>query len=73
MSTASDMIAKYLDAEKAVLEGKTVRLGERLLGMEDLEQIRKGRQEWEQRLAREQAGNAAPRIGGVSFSVARMD
>lgn len=73
MSTASDMYAKYLAAEQAVLEGKTVKLGERLLGMEDLSEIRAGRQEWERKMMAELAGNAAPRIGGISFSVARMD
>ncbi len=73
MSTASDMYAKYLAAEQAVLEGKTIKLGERLLGMEDLSEIRAGRQEWERKMHAELAGNAAPRIGGISFSVARMD
>lgn len=73
MSTATEMHAKYLAAEQAVLEGKTVKFGERLLGMEDLSEIRAGRQEWERKVASETAGANAPRIGGIGFSVARMD
>lgn len=73
MPTATEMLAKYLAAEQAVLEGKTVKFGERLLGMEDLSEIRAGRQEWERKLSAETAGSAAPRIGGIGFSVARMD
>lgn len=73
MSTATDMHAKYLAAEQAVLAGKTVKFGERLLGMEDLAEIRAGRQEWERKVASEAAGAKAPRIGGIGFSVARMD
>ena len=73
MSTATEMLAKYLTAEQAVLEGKTVKFGERLLGMEELSEIRAGRQEWERKVASETAGSNAPRIGGIGFSVARMD
>jgi len=73
MSTATDMHAKYLAAEQAVLDGKTIKFGERMLGMEDLAEIRKGRQEWERKAASEAAGANAPRIGGIGFSVARMD
>ena len=53
MSEATDMLASYIAAEKAVLEGKTYRRGDRLLTMEDLPEIRKGRQEWEARAAAE--------------------
>ena len=73
MSTATDMLDKYLAAEQAVLDGKTVKFGERLLGMEDLSEIRAGRQEWERKVASETAGANPPRIGGIGFSVARMD
>jgi len=73
MSTATDMLARYLAAEQAVLEGKTVKFGERLLGMEDLAEIRAGRQEWERKAASEAAGTSAPRIGGIGYSLARMD
>ena len=68
MSTATDMLAKYLAAEASLLSGKETRLGDRTLRMEDLAEIRKGRQEWEARVRAESAGSSALR-----FSVARMD
>lgn len=62
MSTATDMLAAYQAAELALLEGKETRLGDRLLKYEDLAEIRKGRIEWERRVADEQAAaNGAPR------------
>ncbi len=66
------MLAAYLDAEAAILSGKTVTFGGRTLSMENLNEIRKGRQEWERRAARESAG-AVPSIGGLGYSVARFD
>lgn len=73
MSTATDMLQKYLAAEAALLEGKEVRLGERLLKMEDLPAIIAGRKEWEQRVANESAkAKGAPRIGGMTFAVANF-
>lgn len=73
MTTATDMLAKYLAAEVAVLEGKEVSLGDRKLRMEDLSMITAGRKEWEQRVAREQsAAVRAPSIGGLSFSLANF-
>lgn len=74
MSTATDMVAAYIAAETAILAGKEVRLQDRMVRREDLPEIRAGRREWEQRVAAEQASAArAPTIGGVRFSVARMD
>lgn len=73
MSTATDMLAKYLIAESALLEGKEVKLGERSLKMEDLPNIIAGRKEWEQRVATENAQKSgAPRIGGMTFAVANF-
>ena len=51
-----DMIAKYIDAERLVLLGKEVAFGgsgpiSRRFTHEDIAEIRKGRQEWERRLA----------------------
>ena len=57
MTTATDMLAKYLAAEAAVLEGKEVSLGDRKLRMEDLASITAGRKEWERRVQQE-AGQA---------------
>lgn len=74
MTTATDMLAKYLAAEQAILEGKEARLGDRLLKMEDLAEVRKGRQEWEARVAAESRKAAGtPALGGATFAVARMD
>ncbi len=46
-----DMISTYMEAEKDLLAGKNVMWGNRLLQKENLAEIRKGRQEWEARLA----------------------
>jgi len=46
-----DMLTRYLAAEKDLLAGKNVMFGNRLLQRENLGEIRKGRQEWEQKLA----------------------
>lgn len=46
-----DMISTYMEAEKDLLAGKNVMWGNRLLQKENLAEIRKGRQEWEQRLS----------------------
>lgn len=76
MTTATDMLAKYLAAEQAILEGKEARFGDRLLRMEDLAEIRKGRQEWESRVnsaTRQAAGAGRNAIGGATFSVARLN
>lgn len=70
---AAQMRDKYLEAETGLLEGKEVRLGDRLLRMEDLEQIRAGRKEWEQRAANESASvTRAPKIGGLAYAVANF-
>lgn len=74
MSTATAMLAKYLAAEQAILDGKEISFNDRKLRMEDLAEIRKGRIEWEQRVSAEgSATSKQPRIGGLGFSVARMD
>jgi hypothetical protein len=73
MPTAAEMHAKYLEAELAVLAGKDVSFGDppRRLGMEDLDQIRAGRQEWERKVASEAArASGVPTIGGLGYSVA---
>lgn len=74
MSTATDMLAKYLAAEQAILEGKVARIGERMLQLEDLGEIRQGRKEWEARVQAEASRTVgAPTIGGLGYSLARMD
>ena len=46
-----EMISRYLKAETDLLAGKNVMFGNRLLQRENLSEIRKGRQEWETKLA----------------------
>lgn len=75
MSTlATTMVAAYLQAETDVLLGKEARLGDRVFRSEDLPEIRAGRLEWERRAAAERdRASGAPTIGGLRFSVARLD
>lgn len=71
---ATTMLAAYLRAETDVLLGKEARLGDRLFRSEDLAEIRAGRQEWERRVAAERdRASGAPTLGGLRFSVARLD
>ncbi|QDQ25939.1 hypothetical protein FNU76_05995 [Chitinimonas arctica] len=71
MTLATAMRDKYLEAEAAILLGKSIQFNGRTLTMENLAEIRSGRREWEGRAANE--SGKAPRIGGLGFSVARMD
>lgn len=74
MSTATEMLAAYLAAESAVLLGKEATIGDRRFRYEDLAEIRKGRAEWEARVASENdAAQAAPNIGGLGIKYARLD
>lgn len=72
MSTATEMLDKYLDAERALLEGKEVSFGERRLRMEDLAEIRAGRQEWEARVRAERNQGSGQAIGGRGFALANF-
>ncbi|WP_351189358.1 hypothetical protein [Shewanella sp. TB4-MNA-CIBAN-0142] len=49
--TATDMVALYIEAEKEVLAGKSVTVNGKMMTSEDLEQIRKGRIEWQRTLS----------------------
>ncbi|KRB18657.1 hypothetical protein [Rhizobacter sp. Root16D2] len=75
MSTpATTMLTAYLQAETDVLLGKEARLGDRVFRSEDLAEIRAGRQEWERRVAADRdRAFGAPTLGGLRFSVARLD
>lgn len=78
MPTAQEMLDKYLVAEQAVLEGQRVRFNdgatEQWLDMSDLEFIQRGRREWEAKASAAAARAAkAATIGGLGYSVARMD
>ncbi len=59
MSTASDLLAKYLAAEMAILDGQSFRMGERMLTMADLEVVRRERANLERRVQAETNGSGA--------------
>lgn len=65
---ARNMIQRYCDAEMAVLEGKSVTFNGQQLTLENLSQIRAGRQEWERRLA----AMVNRRRGEPGFKLARF-
>jgi hypothetical protein len=74
MSTATEMLAKYLEAEVAVLAGKDVSFGDRRLSMADLTEIQKGRADWERRAAQESmAASRVQTIGGLEVKVANFN
>lgn len=50
MTEAQEMLNFYIQAEKDVLQGKTVTHRGETMGMEDLDKIRAGRKEWERRV-----------------------
>lgn len=49
-SAIENMIQRYTAAEIAVLDGKSITFNGQQMTMENLSDIRKGRQEWERRL-----------------------
>lgn len=72
--TASEMLAKYLAAESAVLQGQSIQFEGRQVSRADLATIRAGRKEWEAKVAAERGRQmGAPTVGGLGFSVARLD
>ncbi|MDP3322650.1 MAG: hypothetical protein Q8S71_03785 [Hydrogenophaga sp.] len=75
MTQATDMLDKYIAAEQAILEGKSISFSGRTLSFENLQEIRAGRKEWEARVKSEQttAANRSRNIGGLGVSVARFD
>jgi len=46
LAEAQTMLTAYIEAEKAVLGGQSYSIGNRALSRADLEEIRKGRDEW---------------------------
>lgn len=53
MSTASDLLAKYLVVEAAILEGQSYRMGERMLTRADLAAVQAERKNLERRVSAE--------------------
>ena len=68
MSLATDMLTAYQKAEKEVLQGRSISFNGRTVTFEDLAEIRKGRAEWERRVASEKS-----RHGGLGYSVATFN
>ena len=67
MSTATDMLQRYLDAETKVLAGQSVTWGDRSLSRANLDEIRKGRLEWQRAVNSENAAARGQR-GGYSLA-----
>lgn len=61
--SAQQMLDFYIQAERDVLEGRTVTQNGRTLTMVDLPAIRQGRQEWERKVAEQRSRGA----GGPGF------
>jgi hypothetical protein len=68
MSEATDMLAAYIAAEKAVLKGLSYRIGDLQLTRANLVEIIAGRQEWQRRVNLEVA-QANGQRGSVSVMV----
>lgn len=51
------MLDKYLEAEMAVLEGKSISLNGQSMTMENLSEITKGREYWERRYSQSSAAS----------------
>ncbi|MDO9872608.1 hypothetical protein Q7457_01430 [Glaesserella parasuis] len=58
------MIDKYVEAELAVLEGKSITFNGRNVTRENLAEIRKGREYWEERLIKVQRQQAHQNASG---------
>ncbi|MFS7161885.1 hypothetical protein AB6825_22890 [Serratia proteamaculans] len=63
-----NIIQRYLDAETSVLEGKSITFNGQSMTMENLSEIRKGRESWERRLT----SLTATRRGRPMYKVARF-
>lgn len=67
MSNATDMLALYIAAEKAVLTGKSISVNGRSMTRENLQEIRAGRKEWQQKVDQETASTSG---GSSTYSLA---
>lgn len=53
MSTATEMVALYLEAEKAILKGQTMEINGRRLTRANLAEVVAEREKWERRVTSE--------------------
>lgn len=68
LNDIQEMLNGYIAAEKAVLQGKSITFNGQQMTMENLSEIRKGRQEW----ARELATATAASRRSSPFKLARF-
>ena len=68
LNDIQDMLRRYTEAEMAILQGKSIVFNGQQMTMENLSEIRKGRQEWERKLATANATNS----GRSGFKLARF-
>ncbi len=61
------MLDFYMRAEAFVLQGQSIRYGDRLLTHADLAEIRKGRQEWQIIVGQQSDGGRRPRFAVADF------
>ncbi|ABM37563.1 hypothetical protein [Polaromonas naphthalenivorans] len=74
MTHSNIMLQLYLDAEAAVLAGKTIQFAGRTHTMESLDMIQKGRREWEAKVTAEATRAAGvPTFGGLRYKTARFN
>ncbi|HXD38780.1 MAG TPA: primosomal replication protein PriB/PriC domain protein [Rhodanobacter sp.] len=69
MSTATDMLQLYLDAEAKVLAGQSVAWGDRTLTRANLAEIRAGRAEWQRTVNHEKPASS----GGGGYALANFN
>ncbi|MEI9716165.1 hypothetical protein QU516_10250 [Moellerella wisconsensis] len=62
------MIDAYLKAELEILQGKSVSLNGQSMTMENLSEIRKGREQWERRYSQ----SSSARRGSPGYKLARF-
>ncbi|ELN4158466.1 hypothetical protein RZ616_004092 [Citrobacter braakii] len=69
LNDIQDMVRRYTEAEVTILQGKSITFNGQQMTMENLSEIRSGRQEWERKQA---AAMAAATGRGGSFKLARF-
>ncbi|BEJ33500.1 TPA: hypothetical protein MYQ36_002864 [Citrobacter braakii] len=69
LNDIQDMVRRYTEAEVTILQGKSITFNGQQMTMENLSEIRRGRQEWERKQA---AAMAAATGRGGSFKLARF-
>jgi hypothetical protein len=68
LNDIQDMIRRYTEAEMAILQGKSITFNGQQMTMENLSEIRKGRQEWERKFTTASATSGGRR----GFRLARF-